>query len=88
MDKQQEYEEKIPQTLGEFPDYEEKEGIRRVFFRGGFCSVSVKISCLALLSEETQVLAVTPDPCEAACIAARCSHAIGGREGEHASRLD
>lgn len=57
-------------------------------FRGGFCRVSVKISCLALLSEETQVLALTPDPCEAACIAARCSHAIGGREGEHADRLD
>lgn len=39
----------------------------------------MKISCLAHSSEQTQVLALTPDPCEAAGIAARCSHAIGGR---------
>lgn len=55
----------------------ELEGV----FQGGFCSVSVKISCLAHLSEKTKVLALTSDPCKAACIAARCSHAIRGKGG-------
>ena len=57
-------------------------------FSGGFGSVSVKISCLAHLSEEREVSALTPDPGKAASIAARLSHAIGGKEGEHARRLD
>lgn len=50
----------------------------------------MKISCLAHLSEEREALALTPDPSKAACIAARHSHAIGGRGegGGHAGRLD
>lgn len=56
-------------------------------FSRGFASVSMKISCLAHLSEEREVLALTPDPGKAASIAARHSHAIGER-GEHAQGLD
>lgn len=49
-------------------------------FARGLGSVSVKISCLAHLSEQRAVLALTPDPSEAAFIAARHSHATGGKE--------
>lgn len=48
-------------------------------FSRGLASVSVKISCLAHLSEQRAALALTPDPSEAAFIAARHSHATGGR---------
>lgn len=50
-------------------------------FSRGLASVSMKISCLAHLSEEREALALTPDPSKAACIAARHSHAIGGKGG-------
>lgn len=36
---------------------------------------------LSGLSEEREVLALTPDPSKAASIAARHSHAIGGKGG-------
>lgn len=80
MDKQEEYEEKIPRTCGQFPVPRQTKGKTtriRGCFSGGFCSVSVKISCLAHLSEERQALALASDPCKAACIAARRSHATG-----------
>lgn len=57
-------------------------------FSRGLGSVSVKISCLAHLSEQRAVLALTPDPGKAAFIAARHSHATGGKEGGRARRLD
>lgn len=57
-------------------------------FSRGLGSVSVKISCLAHLSEQRAVLALTPDPSEAAFFAARHSHATGGKEGGCARRLD
>lgn len=51
-------------------------------FSRGLGSVSVKISCLAQLSEQRAVLDSTPDPSEAAFIAARHSHVTGGKGGE------
>lgn len=62
--------------------------IRGCFSRGFSC-VSVNISCLAHLSGVREALALTPDPGKTASIAARHSHAIGGRGGgEYAKRLD
>lgn len=53
----------------------------RVCLSRGFGCVSVDISCLAHLSEETEALALTPDPGKAASIAARHSHAVQGEGG-------
>lgn len=85
VDKQEEYEEKIPWTFGVFPTLRQaKRKMMRIrgCFSRGLGSVSVKISCLAHLSEEREVLALTLDPSKAASIAARHSHAIGGKGGE------
>lgn len=83
MGKQEEYEEKIPGIYGAFPTLRQTERkMMRITgsFSRGLGSVSVKISCLAHLSEERAVLALTPDPSKAAFTAARHSHAIGGKE--------
>lgn len=93
MGKQEEYEEKIPGIYGAFPTLRQTERkMMRITgsFSRGLASVSVKISCLAHLSEERAVLALTPDPSKAASTAARHSHATGGKEGGggHARRLD
>lgn len=53
----------------------------RVCFSRSFSCVSVDISCLALLSEEREAFALTPDPGKATSIAAKHSHAIPGEGG-------